>query len=172
MTKRVATMAAPTWMPVAAAASAGSSFMRRGPASPASKGELPRLLGQFPAEGVMPSAPDQPEARGLVDPPGRHQDALRPERDLAVADLACEAHALVDEPDADAEAARLRIDDEQPQLGHRARLPDQEHRAHHPTVLLGDPAPVRLRIAGADESRRSRRRAPRSARRSRIPART
>jgi hypothetical protein len=73
---------------------------------------------------------DEPEAGGGVDPARGDQDALGPEGDLPVARLPGEADALLDEPRADAEPARPRVDREQPQLGHRLRLPDEEHRAH------------------------------------------
>jgi hypothetical protein len=74
------------------------------------------------------------------------QVALRPQRDPGVAGLPREPDALVDEPPADAEPARLGLDQEQPKFGDGLRLPDEEHRADDGAVALGDPAMLPCRI--------------------------
>ena len=57
----------------------------------------------------------QREAGLLIDAARGGKDAVRPQRDRLVAGLTREADAFVDEPRAEAEAARLRIDQQQPQ---------------------------------------------------------
>ena len=79
---------------------------------------------------------------------------LRPQPHAAVADLAREADALVDQPRADAEPARLRLDQQQPQLGDASSTAlDQEHAADVLAVALGDPAALALRIEAPHEAR-------------------
>src|SRR5258706_15176481 len=104
-----------------------------------SEAELPRLGDERGAEAGVALLAHEGEPLGRVDPPGREQDALRPERDRAVAGLAREAHALVDEALADAEATRARIDDEEAELGHPAGALHEKHGAHALAVLLRDP---------------------------------
>src|ERR1700719_1132152 len=139
---RVATMAEPTWMPVAAAAAAARSFT----GAPASELQVPGLPDQVVAEAVMGLLVDEAIARSLVDAPRGHEDTIGPERDLPVARLAREALALGDGARADAEAARRRLDEQEPELGHGLRVGDEEDGADDLAVLLGHPAALALRI--------------------------
>src|SRR6267378_1857273 len=91
------------------------------------------------------------EARRLVQASGGAQLALGPERDLAVARLAREAHALAQQTGPEARPAGLRLHQQQAQLGHGPRSLDQEHRADHLAALLRDPAPLALRVVALDE---------------------
>src|SRR3954469_3110888 len=59
---------------------------------------------------------DQLEPAALVDVPRRLEVLLCPQRELAVADCAGEADALLDELRADLAAARCGLDDQQTQL--------------------------------------------------------
>src|SRR2546427_8137100 len=93
----------------------------------------------------------QAEAGLLVDAPGGMQHVVCPQRELAVADLAGEAHALLHEAFADAEAARPGLDEEQTQPGDRLRFLDAKHRPHVLTVQLRDPAALPLRVVVTDE---------------------
>ena len=60
---------------------------------------------------------DAAEAGLLIEAARGVEIALRPQRDLLVAGVAREADAFVDQPAADAEPARRRFDQQQPQLG-------------------------------------------------------
>ena len=88
----------------------------------------------------MRLAGDEPKAGALVDVPRRDQDALRPQRHPAIAGRAGEADAFLGQPRADAEPARLGVDDQQPQLGDLVGRAHHEHRADRLAVDLGDPA--------------------------------
>src|SRR6185295_7663820 len=124
---RVATMAEPTWMPVAAAAAAAKSFT----GAPTSELQVPGLPDQVLAEPVIRLRMHEAIAPGLVDAPRGHENTIGPERDLLVARLAREALALGDEARADAEAARRRLDEQEPELGHGLRLGDEEDRSDY-----------------------------------------
>src|SRR5262249_22106006 len=84
-------------------------------------------------------------------PPRGPEVALRPERDAAVAGLAREAHALVDEAFAEALAPRLGLEEQEPQLRDGRGLPDQEDAAEEAPVPLRDPAALLPRVVGLDE---------------------
>src|SRR5712691_1933800 len=113
--------------------------------------EIPGLPHQVGTEAAMRLFVHQAEAGLFVDTPGRLQHVVRPQGELAVADLAGEAHALLHEAFADAEAARPGLDEEQTQPGDRLRFLDAKHRAHVLTVQLRDPAALPLRVVVADE---------------------
>ena len=93
----------------------------------------------------------EPEPGRLINVPRREQVLLRPQRERPVSALAREAHALGDEMPAESQSARLRVDDQQPQLRHRRRLANEEYRTDALTVALGDPAPLAARIELQDE---------------------
>ena len=82
---------------------------------------------------------DELEAARAVDAPRALELALRPERQLAVADGAGEADALLDELRADAAAARGGLDDQQAQLRDAVAGVDAEDRADGVAVERGDP---------------------------------
>src|SRR6185312_4347183 len=102
--------------------------------------QLPGLRDQIFAEAVVALLAHDVEARRLVQAPGRAQLALGPEGDLAVAGPAREPHAFVHQTRPEARPARLRLHQEQPQLGHCLRSLDEEQRAHWLATLLRDPA--------------------------------
>src|SRR5215813_435402 len=77
--------------------------------------QLPRLADELFPEGVVALLLDELEAHPLVNAAGGGEHALGPERDLAVARLARKAQRLLDQPGADAEPARLGLDQEQAQ---------------------------------------------------------
>src|SRR4029453_16197326 len=83
----------------------------------------------FPAEAVVGFFPGQPESRPLVQTPRSLEFALRPQHDLPVSGLSCEAHALVDQAGTDAMTARRRFDEQQSKPCHRVRFADQEDGA-------------------------------------------
>src|SRR5262245_15579182 len=163
-------MAAPTWMPVVAAASAGRNRTSGMPAAsraadaaaalslgvnargaicpgsalPAAKSagsvesvgargcvererQLPRLADKVLPEASMRQRVDQSKTGLLVDVAGRAQDAVGPERDLAVTDLLRESHALAHEPGADPGPSGLGLDQQQAQLSHCLGVLDEEH---------------------------------------------
>src|SRR5437660_11151406 len=64
------------------------------------------------------------------------------------------AYACLDEPMADAEAARCRLEEQQPQFGDTIGVFDQEHRADRLGVFFRDPTAFPPRIEIADEPRR------------------
>src|SRR5262249_13873710 len=90
--------------------------------------EIPVLSDELLAEVVVPPGFDEPEAGMLVDTSGGGEDAMRPEGDLAVARLAGETHALIDQPRADPEPAR-------PPPA-RAPPPAPSRRPHRPALVV------------------------------------
>src|SRR6516162_6202807 len=72
---------------------------------------------------------DELEAGALVDAAGGGEHALGPERDLAVARIARKAQSLLDQPGADAEPARLGLDQQEAQPRDILRFPHQQDRA-------------------------------------------
>src|SRR5438445_6344410 len=94
---------------------------------------------------------DQLEAGRLVDAACRAQYVVGPQRQRLVALGAREGDAFVDQPLADAEATRRRLDIEQTQLSHLGRLAYDEDRANHLAFAFGDPAGLPLRDEIPDE---------------------
>src|ERR1700733_10651179 len=76
--------------------------------------QLPRLADQALAETAVRFAANQHESRVLINPAGGDQDALGPQRDLAIAALPRERQAFGDQPLAESRAAPGRIDQQQP----------------------------------------------------------
>src|SRR2546426_10584511 len=118
--------------------------------------QLPGLRDESLAEAVVALLAHDAEPRCLVQASSRAQLALGPERDLAVARLAREAHALAHEAGPEARTTRLRLHQQQAQLGHGLRARDEEHRAHQLAALLRHPAPLSFRVValGRSEERR------------------
>src|SRR5262245_63430650 len=85
--------------------------------------QLPRLADELFSEGVVRLVLDELEAHALVDAAGGGEHPLGPERDLAVARLACKAQSFLDQAGADAEAARLGLDQEEAQPRDLVRVP-------------------------------------------------
>src|SRR3984893_2286784 len=96
---------------------------------------------------------DECKAGALVDAAGGGEHALGPERDLAVARLACKAHSLLDQSGADTEPARLGLDQKEAQPRDLLRFPHQQDRADILALALGDPAALALGGVVADEGR-------------------
>ena len=95
----------------------------------------------------------QAKARSLVNTPGGDQQIVGPQHHFAVTRLAREADALVHQPAADTEPARLRIYQQHAQLGYPGGFCDQENRSHRRAFALGDPAALPLRIVTLEEPR-------------------
>src|SRR3954463_148875 len=94
---------------------------------------------------------DEPEAGTLVDAARRDQNALRPQSHGRVARGLAEAQALLDQPPAEPAPARLRIENEQAQLGDLVGLAHRKHRADALAVKFGDPAALALCVEILDE---------------------
>src|SRR5262249_24430929 len=77
--------------------------------------------------------------------------AVSPEHDLPVARLSGEALTVADQAFSDAKPARLRNDQQQPQLRHCLRLFDEEDAADVLAIHLGNPASLTFRIEVLDE---------------------
>src|SRR5262249_53062254 len=78
-------------------------------ALPLAQPQLPRLADELFAGGVVRLLFDATRRSADLDAAGGGEHALGPERDLAVARLARKAHSLLDQSGADAEPARLRL---------------------------------------------------------------
>src|SRR5262249_49865569 len=111
---------------------------------------LPRLLEEPHAEFRMRRGRHALEAGALVDAPRVHQHAARPQADLAVAAGAREADAFVDQPGAEAEPARLRIDQQQAELRDLGRALLEEDATDRLAVEVGDPAALARGIVVLD----------------------
>src|SRR6266568_1056733 len=99
--------------------------------------DVPGLADEIDAEGVVRLGGRAFESRMRVNAARREQVGLRPQRHGLVARLLRETQALVHQPLADSKAARLRVDDEQAQLGDRIGLLHHEGRADAFAVHLG-----------------------------------
>src|SRR5579872_2312795 len=88
-----------------------------------------------------------------INAAGGVENGLGPESDLAVAGMAGEADAFGDQAAADAEPARGRLDQEEPQLADGGHLANQDNAADNRTVLLGDPAALAFDVETVDEAR-------------------
>src|SRR5229473_2962966 len=99
------------------------------------------------------------EPGALVDAARIDEHAARPQADLAVAGGARETDAFVDQPRPDAEPARLRVDEEQTQLGDLVRALLEEDTTDRLAVDVGDPAacPAWRRRRPASAARAARR---------------
>src|SRR5215467_2719714 len=113
--------------------------------------QIPGFVDEVLAEAVVFLVMGPPETRILVEPARRGELTVRPQRHLAIARVPREPNALVHQTAADAETARARIDDQQPQPGDRLRFGDHEHRADVGAVFLRDPAPLPRRIEALQE---------------------
>src|SRR6266566_6070163 len=105
------------------------------------------------AEAVVLLLLDERVSRVLVDASSGMEHAVGPEHDLAVARLAGEARALIHESRADAEAARLRVDEQEPQLRDSAGLLHEEHAAPVHAIPFGDPAALPFRVEDRKSTR-------------------
>src|ERR1700754_1960906 len=121
--------------------------------APGLQRQLPGLADEIDTERMVRLFRDELEACAPVDVARGDEDALRPQHDLAVALLTGEADALLRQRAADAEPPGFPVHQEQANLGHLVRTPDQEDRADRLAVDLGDPAMLACRIERFDELR-------------------
>src|SRR5207249_11929211 len=96
--------------------------------------QLPRLGDQILPEAVVLLAVHDAEACRLVQSAGGDELALGPEHHLAVARLTGKPHALAHQAGTEARPTRLRLHQQQAQLGHGLRSFDEEPRAYHLAV--------------------------------------
>src|SRR2546428_8352256 len=101
----------------------------------------------------MALAFDELKPRTLVDATRRDEDVVRPKGQLAISRYPSETDALVDESRANAEAARLRLDEQEAKFRDGLGLPDAEHAARALVIDLGDPASLALAVEVGDELR-------------------
>src|SRR5207247_1247144 len=101
----------------------------------------------------MALAFDELKPRALVDATRRDEDVVRPKGELAIPCCARETDAFGDESRANAEAARLRLDEQEAKFRDGLGLPDAEHAARALVIDLGDPAALALAIEVGDELR-------------------
>src|SRR5581483_2263176 len=106
----------------------------------------PVLAHQVTAEAVVAVLAVQGESGPLVYPPGVGEDVVGPQGDLRVPGLAGEPEHLLDQPGADAQAPRPRLDEQQPQPRGRGVLAHAEHAARRAAVDLGDPGRLGRRV--------------------------
>src|SRR6185295_6110274 len=90
-------------------------------------------------EAVVALLSDQLEARRLVDPASRREHVVRPQHQLAVAAVAREEDALVDEASAQAVPARPAFHEQYAQLRRLVILAHTHDTAGAPSVHLRDP---------------------------------
>jgi len=111
------------------------------------------LARQFFAEAVMGLFTDEMVALSLVEVAGGFEDAVGPESDFAVADVAGELSTLADECAAEAETARGGVDEEETETGGGAGffVFDEEDGADGLAVALGDPAALACGVEVVDE---------------------
>src|SRR2546426_4750697 len=101
----------------------------------------------------MALAFDELKPRALVDATRRDEDVVRPKGELAISRCARETDALVDESRANAEAARLRLDEQEAKFRDGLGLSDAEHAADTLPVDFGDPTALALAVEVGDEPR-------------------
>ena len=130
---------------------------------------LPGLADQVLAKAAVRLGRHQHEAGVLIDLAGGDQNALGPQRDLAIAAGLRERDAFADQPLAEPLSAPGRIDQQQAQLGDVVAVPDQKYRADLDAVDVRRSSSARARRrTRSGISPRSRRPAPRTRSRSRI----
>src|ERR1700680_152347 len=117
--------------------------------------ELPGLRRQIAAEALVSLLRKTPKTARLVNAPRRKQLALGPQNDLSITRLAGESDALIDQPSAQTQTARVRLDQQQTKLGDSWRLAHQKDAAQDLTASLGDPAAFALDIECLHEMRRN-----------------
>src|SRR4051794_567438 len=115
------------------------------------KRQLPVLPDDWHAELAVRLAFHLTEAELGVDGARRDEVGVRPEYELAIAGLASEPDAHLNQALAEPGAARLGLDEEQPQLGGARALPDDKRRADALAVAFGDPAVLVLGIEVTQE---------------------
>src|SRR5919197_3540709 len=112
---------------------------------------FPGLADEVVAEAVMRLGADEMKPGALVEAPRADEHVVGPQRDAAIAGEPGEAQAFRDKALADAEPARLLLDEQKAQLRHLVARLHEEHRADDLALLLGDPAALALRIEALEE---------------------
>src|ERR1700679_2492270 len=120
----------------------------------ASQLAFPGLADQILPKAAMRLGFHERKASVLIDLAGGNQNALRPQRDSAIAAGAREGDAFGDQALPEALAARARLDQQQAEVCDLVVAPDPEHRADRPSVDIGDPAAFARGVEGGDEFRR------------------
>ena len=115
------------------------------------EGKRPRLRDEIVAEAVMRLLLNETETGSLVQVPGGIEAFVGPESDLPVARLPREPNALGHESPSDAESAGGGLDQQEPELGDRRGLLDQEDASDVVPIPLGDPASLPFRIEVSQE---------------------
>src|SRR5688500_12213744 len=95
---------------------------------------LPGLADQALSKTAMRFGRHQLEDGVLVDATRGDQNALRPQRDLAIAAGFCEGDAFADQFLAEPLSAPGRFDQQQPQLGDIVAVLDQKYRADRDAI--------------------------------------
>src|SRR5262249_41777872 len=116
-----------------------------------SEGQLPRLADQIVAEAVVRLLGDEGEPLLLINMPRFGEHTVCPEHKFPVAATPRETNALLDEPGAQSQAARLRLDQQQAELGNCLAGLHDEHRADDLAVHLCDPATLARRVIRVDK---------------------
>src|SRR4051812_47286894 len=104
--------------------------------SSASQLALERLPHERMPEAAVRFFLRESESARLVDGTGGVEPTVGPQHDAPVAGGAGEREAFVDEPLAEAEAARGRLDQQQAQLRHPRRALHEEHAPHALAIPL------------------------------------
>src|SRR3981081_3659119 len=108
--------------------------------APACHCALPGLADQVLAETAVRLGGHQHETGILINLARGEQNALGPQRDLAIAAGLRKRDAFADQPFAQSLSASGRIDQQQTQFGDIVGMPDQKYRADLDAVDIGDPA--------------------------------
>src|SRR4051812_27393715 len=99
--------------------------------------QLPGLPDKVLSEAVMLFFGHEAEAEDVVDPSRGRKDAVRPEGYLPVAGFPRKRHAFLRETPPQTQAARLRLDQEQPELCQSVSPVHKEYAADRLSVHLG-----------------------------------
>src|SRR6202040_3810465 len=101
---------------------------------------LPGLADQALPKAAVRLAGHEFKSGVLVDPARGDQDALGPQRDLAIAAGPREGDAFGHQPPAETLSTSGRIDQQQPQFCDVIGMPDQKYRADRGAVDVRNPA--------------------------------
>src|SRR5438309_5865454 len=116
-----------------------------------SKLQFPGLADQALAETAVRLGGDQHESGILIDRARRHENALGPQRDLAVTASPRKRDAFTDQPSAQSLSASGGIDQQQSQLGDLVAVSDQKYRSDLNPIDVGDPAAFARGIEGGEK---------------------
>src|ERR1700733_6908506 len=112
---------------------------------------FPGLANQALTKTAMRLGGHQHESGVLINFSRSDQNALGPQRDLAIAAGLGEGDAFGDQPLAQSLSAPGRVDQQQPQFGDIVAVPDQKYRADLNAIDLRDPAAFPRGIERAQE---------------------